>query len=303
MRKNLGFVVLGLSGFLLLVGLMSVVWAPSKAERTPLDTDSTNYLVGEGGKLDTSTGSIEIQPVQLASFTKADAKASDDDVIVWVTSSCLVIQVDDPADCVDGEDPRLITATESVFATDRFDGLAVNGEKYLPEGTPTYEGLVNKWPFGSEKKTYPYWDGTIGEVVDAVYDRTEKLGSLETYVYKVNVVDAPIEIAAGVPGTYNNDLEIFVEPETGAIVDQYVTQTRFLEDGTQALDLQLQFSEESLNDGIKTIEDNLSTLNLLTKSAPLIGFIGGFLLLALGLFLVMAGGSTGSRSAGASPKN
>ncbi len=302
MRKNLGFVVLGLSGFLLLVGLMSVVWAPGKAERTPLDTDSTNYLVGEGGKVDPSTGTLEIQPVQLASFTKADAKASDDDVIVWVSSTCLVIQVDDPAPCVDGQDPRLITASESVFATDRYTGLAVNGEKYLPEGTPNYEGLVNKWPFGSEKKTYPYWDSTIGEVVDAVYDRTEKVGSLETYVYKISVVDAPIDIAEGVPGTYNNELEIFVEPKTGAIVDQYVTQTRFLDSGTQALDLKLQFSEQSLKDGIVVIEDNLALLNLLTKTVPLIGFIGGLLMLGLGIFLVLGGTPAGARSSGVSLK-
>ncbi len=297
MRKNIGFVVLGLSGFLLLVGFMSLVWAPGKAERTPLDTDSTNYLVGEGGKVDTATGEIEIQPVQLASFTKADSKASDEDVIVWVSSTCLVIQENDPPDCVDGEDPRLITATESVFATDRHDAMAVNGTKYLPEGTPEYEGLVNKWPFGAEKKTYPYMDTTLGEAVDAVYDRTEKVQDLETYVYKVSVEDAPIEIAEGVPGTYNNDLEIFIEPQTGAIVDQKVSQTRFLEDGTQALDLNIEFSEESLDDGIKVIEDNLTTLNLITVTLPLVGLIGGALALLLGLFLVLGDRRKGARSA------
>lgn len=301
MRKNLGFIALGLSGFLLLVGFMSVVWAPGQAEKTPLDTDSTNYLVGEGGKVDVTTGTIAIVPVQLTSYSMADSKASDEEVIVWKSVSCLVIQVNDPAECVDGQDPRLITATDTVFATDRVTGRAVNGEKYLPEGTPTYEGLVNKFPFDTEKKTYPYWDGTIGDTVEAVYDRTEMVQGLETYVFKVNIEDAPIEIAEGVPGVYNNELEIFVEPATGAIANQKVSQTRFLADGTQALALDLEFSEQSLDSGVAMIEDNLSLLTLLTRTVPLIGFIGGLLMLGLGLFLVMgnrAPKAAGTRSSG-----
>ena len=75
--------------------------------------------------------------------------------------------------------------------------------------------------------------------MDAVYDRTEEVKGVETYVYRVEIVDAPIEIAEGVPGTYTDTKEIFVEPVTGAILNQTDDQQRYLEDGTQVLDLQL----------------------------------------------------------------
>ena len=32
-----------------------------------------------------------------------------------------------------------------IFATDRVTGMAVNSSKYLPQGTPKTEGLVNKF--------------------------------------------------------------------------------------------------------------------------------------------------------------
>ena len=46
------------------------------------------------------------------------------------------------------------------FATDRITALAVNDPQYLPADAAPHEGLINKWPFEAEKKTYPYWDGT-----------------------------------------------------------------------------------------------------------------------------------------------
>lgn len=287
MRKNVGLVMLGLSGFLLLVGLMAVVWAPGQAERTPLDVDSTTYLTGEGAKIDAATGELDAAPVQATSVTRADSEASDDDVIVWVSTTCLVIQEDDPEDCVDGDDPRLISATEEVFATDRHTAEAVNGGGYLPEGTPDYEGVVNKWPFNSEKQSYAVWDGVVGEPVEAAYDRSETVEGMETYVYTVEVSDEPIEVAEGVPGIYDTAKEIFVEPRTGAIVNQTFTQQRTLEDGTVALDLELGYTEDQIATSVADTEDSLATLNLLTRTVPIIGIVGGLLALAIGLFLVL----------------
>ena len=59
-------------------------------------------------------------------------------------------------------DPDLITAGIDIFATDRCRPSAVD-DKNLPGDAVVHEGLVNKWPFDAEKKTYPYWDGAIGQ--------------------------------------------------------------------------------------------------------------------------------------------
>lgn len=285
MRKNLGIILLGLSGFLLIVGLLAVIWAPGKVEKTPIDVNSTTRLTGEAGKLDTSTMELVRNPVQATSITKSDSEASTDDTAVFVNTSCVVVvDGEDVPDCVADDDPRLFTASTDVFATDRVSSLAVDRE--LPEDAEPHEGIINKFPFDVEKKTYPYWDGVVGAAVDAVYDRTEDVQGLEAYVFKVEVEDAVIEVAEGVPGTYDDSKEIFVDPRTGSIVHQTDDQQRYLADGTQALDLQLAFTEEEQKESVAEAEDNISMLTLVTTTVPIVGLSAGVIALLAGILLI-----------------
>ncbi len=158
----------------------------------------------------------------------------------------------------------------------------------LPADAVPHEGLVNKFPFGAEKKTYPYWDGSAGIVTDAVYDRTEQLDGLEVYVYKTKIVDAPIKVG-DLDATYDDAKEISVEPKTGGFVKQVIDQQRYLADGTKVLDLQIAYTDEQVADEVKTAGDNVSTLELITKTVPLIGFIGGGLSLLAGVALILLG--------------
>ena len=290
MRKILGPVLLGLGAFLLVAGVLAVTWAPGVAKRTPIDVDTTTYLEGQAAKLDVKTGELVENPIYVLSITKTDTDASTDDTAVWVSTTCVVVdEGQDPQVCLDGKDPLLVSASIDVFATDRVSGLAVNDTKDLPDDAVPHEGLVNKWPFDAEKKTYPYWDGLVGGTVDAVYDRSEVVEGLDTYVYRVEISNAEIEIAEGVPGTYDDVKEIWVEPRTGAIVNQTDDQQRYLEDGDQVLDLQIAFTEDQVEKSVADTEDNLSTLNLITKIVPLVGFIGGAVCLLAGIFLLMRG--------------
>ena len=182
MRKTIGLVLLGLGAFLLVVGLLATLWVPGQVKKTPLDVDSTTHLSGTADKLNPATGDLENIDVKATSWTKADSKRSDDDVVVFVNTTCLVIDEGDVPDCVDADDPeaRLVSASSDVFSTDRVTAEAVNG-KYLPAGAEEKEGLVNKFPFDAEKKDYDYWDGMLGAPVTAAYDGTEDLDGLETY--------------------------------------------------------------------------------------------------------------------------
>ena len=290
MRKILGPVLLGLGAFLLVAGVLAVTWAPGVAKRTPIDVDNTTYLEGQAAKLDVESGELVENPIYVLSITQTDTDASTDDTAVWVSKACVVVdECQDPQVCLDGEDPLLISASIDVFATDRFSALAVNDAGGLPDDAEPHEGLVNKWPFDAEQKTYPYWDSLVGDTVDAVYDRSEVVEGLDTYVYRVEITDAEIEIAEGVPGTYDDVKEIWVEPRTGAIVNQTDDQQRYLEDGDQVLDLQIAFTEDQVKKSVADTEDSLSTLNLITKIVPLVGFIGGAVCLLAGIFLLIRG--------------
>jgi hypothetical protein len=287
MRKTIP-VLFGLGGFLLVAGLVCLLWAPGVVKKTPLDVNTTTHLSGQAQKLNTSTGELESNPVLATSVTKSDSKSSSDNVVVWTNSSCLVIDKDNPPDCVDGDDARLVSASTDVFATDRKTALAVNDSKYLPADAVEHHGLVNKFPFDTEKKTYPYWDGTLGQAVDAKYSGTAKVKGADTYVFKVVTKDAPIDVAEGVKGTYSDATTIYVEPRTGAILNQTDNQQRYLDDGTKVLDLQLAFTDAQQKQSVDDSNSNLRLLTLVETIVPIVGIVGGLILLAIAGFLLVA---------------
>jgi hypothetical protein len=283
-RIWIGRVLIGLGGFLLVAGVLGLTWAPGVVEKTPVDVKQVTYLDGEAGKIDLETGELVRNPIFAISDTRTDSEVSTDDTVAWVQSSCVMIDRGGDPECVDGSDD-MITASVDVFATDRVSGLAVNDGIDLPADASPHEGLVNKWPFDAQQETYPYWDGTLDEAVDAEFTRTDELDGIEVYVYTVSIVDAPAEVAAGTNGTYSSAKEIWVEPKTGAILNQTESQQRFLEDGTQVLDLQLAFTEDQIASSVADARDNMGLLDLVERTVPLVGLIGGPVLVALGLVL------------------
>lgn len=288
MRK-ISLVLLGLGSFLLVVAVLCTVWAPGVVKKTPIDINNKTLLSGVAQRLDASTGKLgPASKISIVSITQADGDKSDDDVVVFKAGSCVVVNEDGNApDCVDGKDPRLVSADETTFATDRVTALAVDNGDYLPKGSPQFEGLVNKWPFDAKQKTYPYWDGTIGKAVDAVFDGKEQVGGVDTYRYKINIDEAPIEVADGVDGTYTNEVVIWVEPKTGAIQNQSQDQQRYLTDGTQVLNLQAQFTPAQIEQSAEDTKSNMSLLTLITRTVPLVGYIVGGLCLIAALVLFL----------------
>lgn len=294
MRK-IGMALSVIGGFLILVALLGTYYAPDQLMRTPLDVDNTTDLEG------TAELSGEDVPVKAWSVTLTDSQASDDDVVVWENSSCLVKDEGGIEECVADDDPqeRLLSASVDHFATNRVTGIAVNDPDYLPAEAVPHEGLVNKFPFETEKTTYPYWDSVLDAPVDAVYDRTEERDGLETYVFKVSVADEPIELTEDVNGTYDDDKEIWVEPLTGAIVDQVDHQLREETDGDVFLALDLAFTDEEVAESVADAQKNVDDLELVTETVPLIGFAAGIPLALIGIALTVFGRRRSRESAGA----
>src|SRR5690242_7535199 len=151
MRKVLGPVLLAVGGFLIAAGILAKFYASDAVRVTPLDVDSVNVLTGTA-----AIGSDAAVPVQATSTTYSDSEKSDSKVVVFRNSTCLVKVVGETPPCVSSSDPdnRLVSVTEDVFAESRKTALAVNDPKYLPANAGRHEGLVNKFPFDTKKKTY-----------------------------------------------------------------------------------------------------------------------------------------------------
>ena len=155
---------------------------------------------------------------------------------------------------------------------------------------------MNKFPFDVEKKTYPFWDGTIGRAVDIKYDGTEKVFGLSTYRFTYTVTDEPIGIAEGIDGTYDNTVTVNVDPKTGSIVRSGQDQQRFLEDGTPVLDIQVIGTDDIVKDAVDEAKANGKSLSMLLTVVPIVGFVGGVLCLLGGLLLLRRKPGGGRRS-------
>ncbi|CAA9369518.1 MAG: hypothetical protein AVDCRST_MAG32-472 [uncultured Nocardioides sp.] len=286
MRKGFGIGLSVLGGFLLMLAVLAQFWAPGQLMKTPLDTDSTTLLEGTAELGGSDDGEL---PVRAFSVTHADSERSDDEVVVFQNSSCLVKDEGGIDSCVSADDPdeRLLSASTDDFATDRRTAEAVNDATYLPPSAEEKEGLVNKWPFEAEKKSYDYWDGLSGQPVQAVYDRTETVDGVDLYVYSVSISEAPIELTAGVPGLYNDEKELWIEPTTGSIVNQIDAQERLDEDGNPFLALDLRFTEEQVAKNAEAAKDNADKLRLVTETVPLIGYAVGIPALLIGIALLL----------------
>jgi Porin PorA len=280
-------------GFLVATALLAWIYLPGEVKKTPLNVDTVTQLEG------TAQLGEDTFPVRAESITRADSAKSDGDVISFVNSSCLIRDEGDPPGCVSNDDPqnRLINASTDHFATDRTTAIAVNDPKYLPADAEPHEGLVNKWPFDSEKKDYPYWDGTIGKTVTAAYDGTTTVKGLDVYRYVAKVPPTPVELAAGLQGTYATTQTIYVEPRTGAIVNQRNQQERVGEDGKNFLTVDVSFTDDEIAQSVDDAKSNIFKLDLVTRIVPLVALIIGVPLLLAGLALTFRGGrkETGDR--------
>lgn len=278
MRRTAGLVLMGLSSFLLVTALMGWFYAPSATQKTPLNVDSETLLAGTATYL--GEGPFKVKAV---SRTVVDGDRSDDNVVVFTTVTCLVRDQNNPPGCVDKSDKRLINASSDEFATDRKTGEALQDEKYT-SADDIHEGLINKFPFNVEQRTYPVWDGVLKKAVDAEFKGVEEIDGLETYLFQVTVPETKAEVAAGTQGTYKDTKKMWIHPRTGSIINQKDDQLRKV--GTlTALALDLGFTDEQVAANVDDARGNDTKLGAVEKlpwgaaALALLSLIGGLLLL------------------------
>jgi hypothetical protein len=181
-----------------------------------------------------------------------------------------------------------------------------------------------KFPFGTEKKTYQYFDGTLAKALPMVFKDVEKVQGLEVYKFEQDIpatqytelevpgslVGQPDVPAVKAPRFYSNVRTVWVEPTTGAVVKGQEVQKQYLAkaDGSEGLVLiaaTLSFTQQNIDVSVKTAKDGASKLNLISKTIPLVSLLLGLVLLGLGLWLALGSGGTSARptarSAGPAP--
>ncbi len=336
MRRIVGFVLLGLGVFAVALGLLLRFYAYPQLAKAPLDNESTSVAQGSGITalvVETVDGapSPEIrEDLDLTSTTYVTGDLTrpevqeDGDVAVYVEA----IEIVDDASgttvsgslrslCVDRHTAAAVAPCVGQYIEQQKDDRQEGNRSKVQQ-----PGLSFKFPFGTEQQDYDYYDLSVRKAVTARFEGEENIRGLDLYRFTMSV--SPTKIAdREVPGSligqpdepsveaelyYEVKRTVWVEPATGIIVigEQEGKQELRVDDersgeGTTVFEGKLRFNEKTISDNVARAEDGRSQLSLLT-TWPIVAWIGGALLIAAGIFLLLRDpGRGGHRAVGGTP--
>ncbi|MGC4942910.1 DUF3068 domain-containing protein [Kribbella sp. DT2] len=189
------------------------------------------------------------------------------------------------------------------------------GDQVFKDG---HEGLVLKFPFGTEKKTYTFWDSTLRKAFPIEFKGETELLGLKVYKFVQEIPKSEVPQAAKlkVPGaligekgqpsvlvdrSYQNARTLWIEPVTGAIIKGEEKQLATIDYNGEAkitaTDATIGYDDATVKKNVEgaTVDgkseggyaDKASQLHLIGFWVPLLSLILGLLLLALAGFLTL----------------
>lgn len=315
MRSKIAAVAVGFGVFMIVAAVLVRVYAYPTLATVPADYKGTTQLESTGAQvLNFETYLPETHDLSIESFTIADSGAeAPDGVVVWQNSTTVtrpdgsIFQQSReraPFDAVSG---AAVDCDECASWTEVKDGDEVE------QVSTVREGQVYKFPFGTEKRDYPVWDGTLGEATDATFEGEEEVQGLTVYKF-VQQIDPVVVETREVPGSmfgveeasvtaelwYGMTRTFLVEPETGSPVDRVEERIQELRHDGVAVPVfngTVEYTDQQVTDLIKGTDDttgaqeNASMLGGAKMLYPLLLGLLGLVLLAVGLVLGRSSGT------------
>ncbi|EOM76347.1 hypothetical protein Rrhod_2348 [Rhodococcus rhodnii LMG 5362] len=311
--------------FLLIIAILVPTYSKSRLSVTPLDLEVTTIATGTGSVLDaTSLTDDEPGPrvdtdvpiVAQRYVTVEDPSNAD---IMTLQAGQTVRRTDKQGDT------GLLTASVDRVTVDRNTSMPTNdpvGTIQTSEDAPAVEverdGLQYKFPFGTEKKSYPYFDLNNRETQDVEFVEETEINGLTVYHFTqdvgpsdlskadptapTNKLQLPAE-AFGVEGGsipitmtrwYTNTRDLWVEPQTGVVVKgqeqihQYYARNQNRPE-VDVLDVTLPFDEETIEFQAQQARDGMDQLNLFARTLPIVAGVLGLIALGAGVLFGLRG--------------
>ena len=292
-RGTLGLVLCGVGAALIALAPLLHWWVGPSLIKSPIGGDTVSDAAADNATY------LDFQDLQQKSGTVRSRDVYHG-VEADSTKSVAVYTLD--SEIYAGSEPNLptdISAGQERFAIDRDSGLAVPDpkgkeqvDKDINNDKAKHSGLILKFPIGTEKKSYPFWDAHIRSSEHAMeYRGEETIAGLKTYRFEQSIPDTVLPEQEP-EAHYISHRTVWVDPATGVIVkgEQQVNITAGSASDTNrttVLDGTFTFTPENIADSAKRAKDGKSTITLLRVTLPVLLLIIGLLVLAAGLLLTL----------------
>ncbi|MFF3642163.1 DUF3068 domain-containing protein [Streptomyces sp. NPDC002564] len=302
----LSLILLGLGAFLLVLAPMLAWYVEPRAKRTPVDVDITTVFKGKGSYFDTEKiKTVHDKNLTITRQVRGDVADSEDSGrAVWDVSTSV-----DPDKSLPAADPHdSLQWTLERWVTDR----KTNAPVHCCKEEPYFEGEAYlKFPFDVEKRSYTWWDNTLGATVPLTYRGTKKVQGYEGYRFTATV-KATKTGTRQVPGRLvgqpsrsqvianeyyaNHGIELVADQRTGRIIYAAIGPRKTLrapgsdKDATVLLDSErIAFTPATQKAQVKLADDDSSRLKLVGETLPIVAAVLGGALALAGIALVARG--------------
>ncbi|MFJ9368505.1 DUF3068 domain-containing protein [Nocardia sp. NPDC101769] len=342
-RRTVACVLVGLGAMLLVAAIMVPTYTVSRLAKTPLDLEITTVATNpqngapsevlDSKSLTSGTGSAKVdQNVPLVSQRFLTVENPSD-------ASEMTIQAGQTLRRTDKQgDTGLLTATIDRVTVDRKTGAPVDSVDGGPNGAIAvtvdkkgesvmdpvqHTGLQYRFPIGTDKKTYPYFDLNVRKTFDINYVEETEINNLKVYHFQMTVPVTDLSTVAnsptnkltlpaekwGVEGDgdvtmarfYTNIRDLWVEPQTGTVIKgQEQIHLFYARSGDKpevtALKSTLVFDENTIESQISVAKDNIDKLSLYGRILPILLGVLGLVFLLVGLLLGFLGKNGNGRT-------
>lgn len=299
-------VATGLGTFLLVLAGMLAWYVEPRAERTSIDVDVTTVFTGTGSYFDTDKiRTVRDRKLIVTRQARGDVAESErSGNAVWDVATSV-----DTAKSLPASDPHdALQWTLERWVVDR----RTNEPQHCCGEQPAFSGEAYlKFPFHVEKRTYTWWDNTLGATVPLRFSGVTKVKGYEGYRFTGTV--APARTGSRlVPGRLvgqpdkgqvlaeewyaNHRVELVVDQVTGRVLYAAIGPRKTLrapgtdKDAAVLLDSRrIAFTPATQRAQVALAQDDNDRLTLLGTTLPLVTGGLGVLLVAAGLVLVVRG--------------
>ncbi|MFJ4198658.1 DUF3068 domain-containing protein [Streptomyces sviceus] len=303
----ISLILLGLGTFLLVLAPLLAWYVTPRAALNPINIDQTAVYRGTGSVFDTEqVRTVPDQRITVTQRVRGDVADSERSGRAAVWDVTTTVDTDKSLPASDPHDALEFVPHRWVMDRKTTKPVHCCGEKPYIEG----EAYL-KFPFDVQRRSYQWWDNSLGSTVTLRYQGTKKVQGYTGYRFTGTVAPAKVGTRL-VPGTIvdepgrpqvlaeewysNHGIELVVDQRTGRVVYAQVGPKRTLrapgakKDAVVLLDSKkIAFTTATQKDAVRLAKRDSGQLRAVGETLPIGAAVAGFVLAAVGGVLVVRG--------------